>query len=566
MTLAARHVTVHGAGRSRLADVSLTLDPAVPTLVVGPNGAGKTTLIRILVGLQRPHRGEVRWRDATLASLTARERAEAVAWLPQHPRLEEGLTALDVVAAARYRFREPLWQAHDAALDALSRLDAAQWAERPMTTLSGGEAQRVRLAALAAQEASWWLLDEPFNHLDPEVQLGLLEAVQQKHGQGGGVVLVTHGPHAGAPVSFGSADRARCRPDCLRRGRRGARGAATTGSAVPHCGRGGHRPRSHPFRVGEAIGVTRGVWAVLLGTALALVLAPWIGPSLEADTASFVVAQLRIPRVVLGGLVGAALGLTGAAFQIVLENPLATPSTLGTTAGAALGALAVIVLWPAAGPGAPSVALGAFVGAAGVSLGLASLSTLPQLRTEDLLLAGIAITLAAGAAATGLQLQADAAQTLASVRWALGSVSTVGHGKAWALWPWVAVASVVILSQGRALQAMAAGADRAMTQGVHVVRTRTAVLTAGSLAVAGCVASTGPIAFVGLVVPHLIRLAIGGAPRVLLPLSAVAGAGFLPLADGLSRIVVPGRDVPVGVIMAMLGAPALLGLVLFRRR
>ena len=311
--------------------------------------------------------------------------------------------------------------------------------------------------------------------------------------------------------------------------------------------------------------MTRGIATVVLLSLLAVCLAPWLGPPLSGEAARFVMLELRLPRVVLGVLVGAALGLTGAAFQVVLENPLATPSTVGTTAGASLGALAVLVLWPAAAVGAPGVALGAFIGAFGVSLGLATLATLRHLRTEELLLAGIAITLAAGAATTGLQVQADASATLASVRWALGSLATVGHGKALRLLPLLLLGGVGVLSQLRGLQAMTAGAERAASQGVDVVRTRTLVLGAGSLMVAGSVASVGPIAFVGLVVPHLVRLAVGGGPRWNLPLSAVAGAGFLPLADGLARVLVPGRDLPVGVLTAMLGAPALLVLLLRRR-
>lgn len=312
--------------------------------------------------------------------------------------------------------------------------------------------------------------------------------------------------------------------------------------------------------------MTGRILAVGAGALLALLLAPWLGASLDGPSAAFVLWELRVPRVVLGALVGAALGLTGAAFQVVLENPLATPSTLGTTAGASVGALVVLVGWPTVEPGAPSLAMGAFIGAAAVSLGLAALASLARLHTEELLLAGIAITLAAGALTTGLQLQADAAATMASVRWALGSVSTVGHGKSLLLWPWVLASGAVILAFLPSLQAMATGAERASTQGVRVVRTRTVVLTAGSLAVAGCVASVGPIAFVGLVVPHLVRLALGGAPRIMVPVSAVVGAGFLPLADGLARAVLPDRDVPVGVLMAALGAPALLALLLSRRR
>lgn len=303
---------------------------------------------------------------------------------------------------------------------------------------------------------------------------------------------------------------------------------------------------------------------VVLASVLAVGVSPWLGPALDVTSADFVLWELRLPRVGLGVVVGASLALVGAAFQVVLENPLATPSTVGTTAGASLGALAVLVLGGATG--AWSVAAGAFVGALVVSFGIAALAALPRLRTDELLLAGIAVSLAAGAATTGLQVQADAAATLASVRWALGSLATVGWGAARGVLPLTLLGGGVILAQLRALQALAAGAERAGTQGVPVARVRTAVLAAGSLVVAACVATTGPIAFVGLVVPHLVRLVAGGGPSRVLPLSAVAGAGFLPLADGLARMVLPDRELPVGVLMAALGAPTLLGLVLARRR
>lgn len=302
---------------------------------------------------------------------------------------------------------------------------------------------------------------------------------------------------------------------------------------------------------------------VLIGLSLmALAVSPWLGPSMAGPSADFILWELRVPRVLLGAVVGATLGLVGASFQVVLENPLATPSTVGTTAGASLGALAVLVL---VGSGHGLVALGAFVGALAVSLGIAALATRQGLRTEDLLLAGIALTLAAGAATTGLQLQADASATLASVRWALGSLSTLGHERTLRLLPLVAVGAVGVLIHRRALQALVAGADRAATQGVDVIRVRTGVLASGSLAVAGCVATTGPIGFVGLIVPHLVRLVVGGGPRLILPLSAVAGAGFLPFADGLARLLLPGQDLPVGVLTAALGAPTLLALLLRRR-
>lgn len=176
---------------TRLRGITGSFDPAVPTVIVGPNGAGKSTLVRAIAGLERGVGGTVRVGDLTRAG-DPRRWAGCTAWLPQHPRLEEGLTALDVVAAGRFRFAEPRRVAEHAAHRALEAFDAARWAERPMTTLSGGEAQRVRLAAMHAQDAAWWLLDEPFNHLDPGVRLGLLERVAERARAGGGVLLVTH--------------------------------------------------------------------------------------------------------------------------------------------------------------------------------------------------------------------------------------------------------------------------------------------------------------------------------------------------------------------------------------
>lgn len=174
----------------RLCDVSLALDPTRPTVLIGPNGAGKSTLLRAVAGLERVTAGTIdvagSWsRDPT-------QRAALIAWLAQHPRIEEGLTALDVAVAGRFRFREPRPVAEAAARRALAEHHAEHWSDRPMTTLSGGEAQRVRLAAMQAQEASWWLLDEPFNHLDPGVRFGLLAGVAARAEAGGGVVLVTH--------------------------------------------------------------------------------------------------------------------------------------------------------------------------------------------------------------------------------------------------------------------------------------------------------------------------------------------------------------------------------------
>lgn len=299
---------------------------------------------------------------------------------------------------------------------------------------------------------------------------------------------------------------------------------------------------------------------------LLIALAPWIGPSMEAEHAEFILTRLRLPRVLVGALVGAVLGMVGAAYQSVFDNPLATPSTVGTTAGAALGALAALVLLPVSWTaGTPLVALCAFAGALVVTFAITALASTGA-RTEDVLLAGIALTFASSAITAGLQVQADLNATFRAVRWSLGSVSTIGYRSVLMLTPFAVLSSGLVLSQLRELDAMAAGHDRAASQGVDVVRARSLVLGGGALGVGAAVAWCGPIAFVGLVVPHLVRRTVGASRRVLVPMSAVVGAAYLVMADALARVIIPGRDLPVGVLTAAIGAPVLIALVLGARR
>lgn len=307
--------------------------------------------------------------------------------------------------------------------------------------------------------------------------------------------------------------------------------------------------------------------ALLVGLAgVGFVVGLALGQVPHPDAAAFVLVELRLPRAVLGALVGLSLGLVGAVFQVLFENPLATPSTVGTTAGASLGALAVILLWPW-GPvqGLPMVAVGAFLGALGVTAGIAALAAWRRLGIADLLLLGIAVSLGASALSLGLQVRADGQQTLRAVRWSLGSLATVGWWVPAVLVTPVLLGGAVLLLQARPLQTLAAGSEQAAAQGVDLRTLRVVALGVGSLLVGCCVAASGPLAFVGLLVPHLVRAVVGDAPRRLLPLSAVVGAGLLPLADGLARVVVPGQDLPVGVLTASIGAPVLVGLLLVRK-
>jgi len=294
--------------------------------------------------------------------------------------------------------------------------------------------------------------------------------------------------------------------------------------------------------------------------------AVWVGPELSGPQGEFVLWQLRVPRMLAGVVVGSSFGLVGAAFQALFQNDLATPSTIGTSAGATLGALSALVFDLGNGLGAlPVTTLFAFVGALAASFAVTLVAMRGHASISDVLLAGIAITLASAALSQGVQALADMRALFAATQWALGQLPQLGFDGVLLLAPFVAVSSALVLTQTRPLQVLALGEELAHAQGVAVTRVRVLVLVGGSLGVAACVAWCGPIAFVGLIVPHLVRRTTGPALRTLLPMSMLAGAGFLVLCDTLARVAWAERELPVGVITASLGAPALFLLVLRRR-
>jgi ABC-type Fe3+-siderophore transport system permease subunit len=293
----------------------------------------------------------------------------------------------------------------------------------------------------------------------------------------------------------------------------------------------------------------------------------WAGPSLDADSGHFVLFQLRLPRVLVGALVGATLSIAGAAFQAVFNNALATPSTVGTTAGATLGALGALAFDVGGGVlGISLLTAASFGGALVTTLLVSGLAASGRLSKNDVLLAGIAVSLAASALSSGVQFASDARALVAAAQWSLGQLPQVGYRGVVLIAPFAAATLVGLLALGRPLQNLAWGEELAQTQGVDVARLRFAVLLLASLGVAACVAWCGPIAFVGLIVPHLVRLLVGPALRALLPLSFIGGAAFLVVCDAVARVALPGRELPVGVITAALGAPTLVFLVSRQRR
>lgn len=301
-------------------------------------------------------------------------------------------------------------------------------------------------------------------------------------------------------------------------------------------------------------------WQRVLGEIVAQ-LTGGMSPLSEREAA--ILWELRVPRTVLGLLVGAALAVSGAAFQGVFRNPLADPYLLGSAAGAGLAVTVVIVLAPQLGLGIP-VQAAAFAGALG-GVGLAWLiGRSAGSDTATLVLAGVAVGAFLTAGQTFVQqLRVESLQQV--YMWILGRLSTTGWREVLVVLPYLAVSAVVLCFCARLLDLLGTGDEEAAALGVRPGRVRALVLVAASLATAAAVSVAGLIGFVGLVVPHLVRLAAGGSYRIIVPLSLVFGGVFLMLADVLARTLLAPAEIPIGVITAFTGAP-FFAVLLQRRR
>jgi iron complex transport system permease protein len=281
-----------------------------------------------------------------------------------------------------------------------------------------------------------------------------------------------------------------------------------------------------------------------------------------------ILTQLRLPRVVLGLLVGALLALSGGCYQGVFRNPLADPYLLGVAAGAGLGATAVIVLRPGSTVSAPLlIPLAAFVGALAAVGGTYLLGAAGSRfrSTVTLILAGVAIAAFCTAIQTYLlQAHSDTIQEVYS--WLLGQLTVSGWHEVLMLLPYAVVTSVVVLSQRRALDVLSVGDEEAASLGLHPQRVRMILVLAATLGTAAAVAVSGLIGFVGIIVPHAVRLIAGSSYRIILPLSLLFGAAFLALADLLARTVQAPAEIPIGVVTAFFGAPFFIVVLRTTRR
>jgi iron complex transport system permease protein len=318
-----------------------------------------------------------------------------------------------------------------------------------------------------------------------------------------------------------------------------------------------------------------------LMAAAAIVLAPLVGSTSISLRRAFDVsipfadnpdAQIffvaRLPRTLAGAFVGATLATSGVVFQGLLRNPLATPFTLGVSAGGALGAMLAITFdWTLASIGISAVPLAAFAGslaAVGVVYALAR-ARHQGLSTNVLLLAGVTLNAFFSAMILFIQYFANFADAYKTLRWLMGNLDVSSYGPLVGALPLAIIAFAAFAWLARPLNLLSLGADSAESRGLDVARSQRVAFFSASLATGAAVSVGGPIGFVGIIVPHLVRLLVGPDHRLVLPAAALFGAAFLIGCDVLSRTVMAPVELPVGVIDTLIGGPFFLWLLVRKR-
>jgi iron complex transport system permease protein len=337
------------------------------------------------------------------------------------------------------------------------------------------------------------------------------------------------------------------------------------------------RRRAHPVRVPLAVSALGLIAAVVLAVCVgSVVVSPGeIGgtvlshvPGIRFHTAASpidqaIVWQLRLPRVILAALVGAMLAASGASYQGVLRNSLADPYLLGIAAGAGLGATIAIV---AGGGGSVALPVCAFAGAIAAVAFTYLIAAAGSDRASGyaVILAGVAVAALLTAVQTYLQ-QQHTEEIRQIYNWLLGSFSSASWSDVRLVLPYIAVSLAVLLAHRRVLDVLRVGADEAGTLGIHPVRARLIIVGAATLGTAAAVSVSGLVGFVGIIVPHAVRLLFNASYRVVLPVSIVGGAMFMVLTDVVARTVQAPTELPIGVVTAAIGAPFFLAILRSRR-
>lgn len=280
-----------------------------------------------------------------------------------------------------------------------------------------------------------------------------------------------------------------------------------------------------------------------------------------------IITQLRLPRVILAASIGAALSVTGAAFQSIFKNPLADPYTIGASSGGALGAAAAIVIRSRAGiSGFSLVSILAFAGALTATYTVYSLGKIKgKFSTTSIILSGIALNSMLSAVLSLILLfnREEMAQILF---WTMGSFAASGWNQVFAALPGIITGIVIVYIYSRNLNIMLLGEESARHLGVDTNRLKKVTLFTGAFITGLAVSVSGIIGFVGIITPHIVRIILGPDNRVMIPYAAVGGAIFLVAADGLSRILIPPVEIPVGILTSAVGGPFFVYLLIKNKR
>ncbi|MBW2060601.1 MAG: iron ABC transporter permease [Deltaproteobacteria bacterium] len=275
---------------------------------------------------------------------------------------------------------------------------------------------------------------------------------------------------------------------------------------------------------------------------------------------------IRVPRILVSFLAGAALAVSGMAFQAMFRNPLATPFTLGVSSGASLGAAIYVHSGVAfAILGISGVSCSAFLGSI---LAILLVYGLTQFRkgfsTATMLLAGVAVNFFCSSVMLFIQYMSDLIHSFRILRWLMGGLEVAAFDSVFNMLPFVVIGSVIVLFLTQELNLMTVGEDIAVSRGVDVKKIKPILFIATSLMIGGVVAVCGPIAFIGMMVPHICRLIMGPEHVYLMPATFLFGGAFLTICDTVSRTLIAPAEIPVGVITSLLGAPFFMWLLLGR--
>lgn len=580
--------------------------------LVGPNGSGKSTLVRLLAGLLAPCHGDILLKDQPIAEMTRHAFARHVAFLPQQPTPIHPLTVEEVVWQGRHPWMSgihPGTSDDDRAVAlAMERCGVNSFRHRVFQTLSGGGQQRVLLASVLAQQPGVILLDEPTSSLDPHHQSEVMQLLREEASRGTGILMITHdltlaGHFAsrmtllkeGRMVTTGNpcevlqenrlqevyGTRIRVIPDPVS----GTPCVIPSSGSDPFC----RTPQPSLDKATQSQRPHRPwIWLTLgLLSLVTVLLAPCIGaehlPVVDSfremltqtnDTWSIPtrILELRLPRVTMAFLAGMTLACVGAAFQSLLRNPLAEPYTLGIASWASLGAVIGITcpylsftLGPISGIQLWAWALslcgmGLLFALAGPSHG--------RVGMTQLLLSGITLALLSSALITLVRFLANPWTVRAMDQWMIGGLDVSSWQEVAPALPLLLPGLVLLLSCARALGPIEFGEETAHGRGVNVRGVQGRVYIGGCMATAAVVSVTGPIGFVGLLVPHIARRIVGTDPRATLPASMLMGGILLTGADTLARsleIAGRGAELPVGILTSLVGAPVFL-VLLWKRK